>query len=252
MIFLETRTPTSAWIELGKIFFDYPGHPTFEESIDYKLGDRRFVSLNNTIVIREWPKEFTGDGLFKAVGYSSKGYKMDKLRKTYVDEDKFQHLIYNCRNITYSDKFTSMGMNFNMSEFGKGGCLSSFHTIKTKHGWEIFVHGKIMEVPRKIVGDLRLIHSLLLELPIREWPVKVTLQLSAMYYSIVGLRSYIPILGKQNMEMHGLPIDEPRNYQASIIKQIYNLGEELVEEYGQEIIRKGCLKEIDLITGEFK
>ena len=247
MIRIKAQNPTALWIKLGETFFS----PTWRDQIDLKLGDRRFVSIDNRLVITEWPAEWTGKDLFASVGYSSKGTKMKKLRETYVDEEQLTSLRCTLRSWKYSDCFRSIGMNFKMKQRGKGGCLSSFHLVRTKANWEVFVHAKICEVPRKFLGDMLLIKGIVDSLngigderfegePVISYPFKVTFHLSTLYYSIVGLRAYIPFLGKENMDFHDLPIDKPRNYQASIIEAI-NQQKEIVEE-----------NELDYQTGEWK
>ena len=86
MIDLWTTNPTELWIELGKLFYSRER----EKYIDEDRGGRRFVSIKNTLTVASWPKEWTGQALFYLVGYSARGTKMNTLRKTYVDEVRFQ------------------------------------------------------------------------------------------------------------------------------------------------------------------
>jgi len=194
-------------------------------------------------VVQEWPNCWSGRALMDLVGYSPKGYKMDLLRKTYVDEarwDCFKTVVNN------SDKgFNAQGMNFKMSIERKGGCLSSLHLIRHRNKNILFIHGKIAEIPRKFVADLLLINELLQELSL--WPMEVRFMYSTVYFSIVGLRAYLPVLGEDNVQLHGLPIDTPRNYQVGIIEAINNVG----KRFTPKERREGIWNKVNQKTGEW-
>jgi hypothetical protein len=177
------------------------------------------------------------------VGYSPNGYKMELLRKTYVNEDKWKEF----RKVVRSTNkgFSAQGMNFNMSIEKKGGCLSSLHLIRNREKNILVIHGKIAEIPRKFVADLLLVRDLLQELNL--WPIEVRFMYSTIYYSIVGLRAYIPVLGKDHMDFHNLPIDTPRNYQAGIIEAINKVG----ERFTPKERREGIWTKINQETGEW-
>lgn len=240
MIRIVVENPTELWIELGRKFFS----DEYNKIIDIKLGDRRFVSIENSLVITNWPKDWDGQAMFDLVGYSPKGYKMNLLRKTYVKEDLWEDLK---RSVTEDSKgFSSRGMNFNMSLQKKGGCLSSLHLIQSRGRNILFVHGKIAEIPRKFIADLILIRDLLQELSV--WPMEVRFMYSLMYYSIIGLRAYLPVLGTSQMDLHGLPIFQPRNYQAGIIEAINKYQ----ERFTNKERREGVWKNLNLNTGEWK
>lgn len=244
---LYAQTPTHLWLELGRKFFskDHAG------IIDQHLGDRRHVSIGNVMTIKEWPKEWKGDALFELVGYSPKGYKMNVLRETYVNEEKWEEFKCLVKELGTKKGFSSIGMTFNMSLQRKGGCLSSMHLVRNRGTNIIFLHGKIAEVPRKFTGDLLLVRDLLSELQL--WPMEVRFMYSIVYFSIIGLRSYVPVLGLKNVNMNGLPIMDPRNYQASIIEVINQKRKELEERYTKQMVNKeGVWKEIDLMKGTWK
>lgn len=243
MINVFAQNPTDLFIKLGKLFFYAGPNP-----IDIYVGDRRFVSVNNVFRVG-WPKEWTGTGLYKLVGYSDRGSKMDTLRKTYVNEDSLDKLKYRLK--TQHKGFEIIGMQFNMSMEKKGGCLSSLHILRDKKDVLLFIHGKIAEIPRKFVADLLLVRDLINELELGE--PSVIFQYSIIYYSIVSLRAYLPILGKDEMEKHmDFPIDKPRDYQVGTQESLMKVRKELIEKYGREVMNKGMLKHIDYQRGELK
>jgi len=245
MLELSVSNPTELWIALGRVFFG----PCFEEHIEYKLGDRRFVSTSNHFIISQWPENWEGKALFELVGYSPNGYKMDTLRRTYVDEERWM-MFKDVVAKTKRKGFSAQGMNFKMTIERKGGCLSSLHLVRNRGENLLFVHGKIAEIPRKFVADLLLVQNLISELKLGT--VRVHFMYSVVYYSIVSLRAYLPVLGKNSMYLHGLPIFEPRNYQASIIKAIEQKNKELIRKYGKERTEEGLWKKIDGETGNWK
>lgn len=241
MLNLWAPTPTSLWVELGKIFFSKDR----EKSIDYVLGDRRFVSIVNTFTIAQWPKDWTGGALFHLVGYSPEGSKMTILRKTYLDEERFAKFKEKVKD-TKKKGYSAIGMQFNMSFEKKGGCLSSMHLVRNRGENTLFIHGKVAEVPRKFMADLKLVKDILHELDI--WPMKVVFMYSSVFFSIVTLRAYIPVFSDSVLKYtKGIAIIEKRNYHAGIIERLTSIRKELLRKDPE-----GCLKTIEDRTGEWK
>uniref|UniRef100_A0A6M3Y261 Uncharacterized protein n=1 Tax=viral metagenome TaxID=1070528 RepID=A0A6M3Y261_9ZZZZ len=245
MISVIANTPTHLWLGLGEKFFS----KDYEKMIDIKLGDRRFVSIGNTLIVKDWPKEWTGQALFGLVGYSPKGYKMSVLRETYIPDQPwydFLNALDPAENPEVNKKgFSIWGMNCNMKREGKGGCLSSIHLLRNRGRNILFVHGKIAEIPRKFVADLLLVRDILQELSL--WPMEVRFMYSTVYYSIVGLRTFIPVLGEKHVQLHGLPITTPRNYQAGIIEAINKYS----SQFSKKERRNGLWTLMNLTTGEW-
>jgi len=245
MLHINADTPTELWLDLGREFFR-PEWKSPMGSVDIQLGDRRFVSIGNTFIVRSWPKEWMGKALFALVGYSPKGYKMDLLRRTYIPDQPWYDFMNALEDPENTKKgFSIWGMNCNMKREGKGGCLSSIHLLRNRGKNILFVHGKIAEVPRKFVADLILVRDLLHEMEL--WPMEVRFMYSTVYYSIVGLRAYVHVLGRNNVNFHNLPIDTPRNYQAGIIEAINKYQ----ERFTRLERRKGIWSMIDPITGDW-
>lgn len=246
MIDIEANTPTELWAELGLLFFS----KEFENIIDIRLGDRRFVSLTSNFLVKKWSQEWTGKALFSIVGYSPKGYKRHKLWATYINPNALSAL----KSVIQErgdQAFMAAGMNFNMNTVGKGGCLSSLHIIKNKKEWLIVLQGKIAEIPRKFVADMILVAELIKYLDIPKPPL-VKFMYSAVYFSIVGLRAYVPVLGQGHLDFHDLPILGKRNYQVGTQKSIKKYQKFLEQRYGKGIWIKGMFDKIDPVKGELE
>lgn len=251
MINMTVDSPEQLWVALGAAFFQKK-RPEF--IIDYAIASRRFFSFNNTLVVKEWPKGWDNPELFDIVGYSDVGTKMKSLTNTYLNRDKWDEFRgsledYNINTRTSGIK--TFGVNFNLKPQGKGGCLSSFHLIQHDKEIDIIVHLKVAELPRKFLADLRFISYLITNLDLPQESYKVTFMLSSLYFSIIGLRAYIPILGKKTMDMQGLPIDEHRNYQVGVQEGIYAARERFFKRYGPQTMEYGISYE-DLINGRTK
>jgi hypothetical protein len=238
MIILSAEHPEGLWFKMGELFFSKDGL----NYLDYRVADRRFFSFNNTLVVKDWPKGWDNPYLFHIVGYSASGSKMKTLAQTYLNQEtwgEFKAAIEEWGVADRRNGIKTFGVNFNLRPKGKGGCLCSFHLIQSGKEISITVHMKVAEFPRKFVGDLRFISYLITSLDLPHEKYKVTFQLSTLYYSIIGLRSYIPVLGTVNMDMHDLPIDEPRHYQEGVIEAIYKSRKALVKEWGKNILLAG-------------
>lgn len=235
---LTVLKPTSLWIALGKTFFgkEYNTLPITN------LAGRRYIVNPGILTVRYWNSSWTGKALMDLVGYSSKGTKLKKLRETYIDDDKLFELKGVLKE-KRKDPFLSIGMNFNMKVEGKGGCLSSFHIIKDEKDWIVTVHAKIAEIPKKFAADMVIFSELLRYLDLEE--VELRMFYSCMYWSIVGLRAYVSVLGKKNMDYHGLPIEEPRNYQVGTQEGIAKCKKQLVKYYGKKAVLTGIVKFIN-------
>lgn len=238
MINLVVESPEDLWVELGKSFFAKGGMNT----IDFKVSDRRFFSFHNTLQVTSWPKGWDNPYLFKIVGYSDVGSKMKTLAQTYLNTEAWRGLNQALQEWGVKERKTGIktfGMNFNLKPKGKGGCLCSFHLVQHGRKISIVVHLKVAELPRKFMGDLRFISYLIAALDLPQEEYHVAFQLSTVYYSIIGLRSYIPILGLNHMNLHDLPIDDPRHYQEGVIEAIYKARKDLVKEWGKSILQAG-------------
>lgn len=237
MIHLESESPEDLWAGLGRKFFS-----TANRGIDYSIANRRFFSFNNILMVQDWPKGWDNPYLFDIIGYSDVGTKMGILSRSYLIPEawiKFKQALetYDVKNRRVGIK--AFGMPFHMNPEGKGGCLSSFHLLQKDKEIHITIHMKVAELPRKFVADLRFISYLIANLDLPQKTYKVTFMLSNLYYSIIGLRAYIPILGLNKMELHGLPIDEPRNYQVGVQEGIYEARKKLIKEWGKAILQTG-------------
>lgn len=236
--------PTDLIMVLGHRFFSKLDNP-----VNLYLGDRRFVSVVNTLNINRWPEEWTGKALFELVGYSNKGTKMNILRNTYVDEEKLSALK---ERLKTNKGYEILGMPFKMSLERKGGCLNGLHILRSnKQPTTLFIHGKVAEVPRKFMADLLLVRDLIKELELKE--PRVVFQYSTIYFSIVTLRAFIPIIGENNIFIHKeLPIMDYRNYQVGTQESLIKVRKDLCKRFGKEIIKKGIYKYLDYRRGEWK
>lgn len=241
MLNIWASDPTQLWIELGKIFYS----KARDGSIDQNLGNRRFLSIQNTFTVASWPKEWTGGALFHLVGYSPTGSKMNTLRGTYLDEEKFKKFREKIKEVKKKG-YSHVGMQFNMALEKKGGCLSSAHLMQSKEGTILFIHGKVAEIPRKFMADLKLVNDMVHEIDI--WPIKVIFMYSTVFFSIVTLRAYIPVFSEEVLKYtKGIPILEKRNYHAGTIARLGQIKKELGKKYPE-----GCLQKIQGQTGEWK
>lgn len=242
MINIYCNTPTELLLQLGGLFFSKKDNP-----VNVYVGDRRFVSSVNTFNILSWPKEWTGKALFELVGYSDSGTKMTTLRKTYVDEDKLKELK---ERLKTSKGFEILGMPFKMTMERKGGCLNGLHILRSGKDVTLFVHGKIAEIPRKFMADLLLVRDLIKELGLKE--PKVIFQYSLVYFSIVTLRAYVPIMGYKNINHHrDLPIMKYRNYQVGTQESLLRIRKELCKKYSKDIMDTGVFKYLNYRRGEW-
>lgn len=239
MIVLTCKTPTDLWLELGRLFF-HPQKSGF--AIDHCIANRRFISIENLLTVEDWSSQWTGGALFDLVGYSGRGHKMNELRKTYVIENDWQKM-KEFVSLNHKTEFFSIGMNFNMKLNKKGGCLSSFHIIKSRDTWDIMIHGKIAEIPRKFMADLVLVSNLIRELTLPTDHIRVEFMFSAMYFSIISLRAYVKVLGLKKKDFRVLPIMDPRNYQRNAWTAIENYAKKL---------KAPAWKDLNLETGEWK
>ena len=247
MIHLTVKTPTDLWLSLGQLFFERYNHRYFlPKLIDTEIAKRRFISLSNFLVVEGWSTKWTGEALYDVVGYSRKGSKMRDLRKKYVFEDELKKMKEVIRLYLKKSKgkgYFATGMNFNMQVTKKGGCLSSFHVIKLDKSWEIVIHGKVAEIPRKFTADMVMISNIIRELELPTETVKVTYMFSTLYFSIISLRAYVAMLGLKKKDFHGLPITDPRNYQVG--------GWTAIEKYAKTLKRKPAWKDLNLKTGKW-
>lgn len=239
MIRLNCKNPTELWLELGVLFFNAK---RAEWVIDQSIANRRFISIGNWLTVDYWPIGWTGEALFHVVGYSRSGSKLTTLRKTYLNLDKWTEMI-NFVSMNHKTEFFSIGMNFDMKLNKRGGCLSSFHIIKSRTAWDIMIHGKIAEIPRKFMADLVMVGALIRELNLPVKHVRVNFMFSAMYFSIISLRAYVKVLGIKKKEFRGLPIMDPRNYQMNAWTAI--------ESYAKKL-KAPAWRDLNLETGEWK
>jgi len=240
MLEVRVLNPNALWFELGRIFFSnkYYSMPM------QNWAGRRFIVHPAILNVQRWNSEWTGGALMDLVGYSSKGTKMKHLWETYVNKRKLVELKKTLHE-KEEQPFISIGMNFNMNTSGKGGCLSSFHVLKDKDRWVVTIHAKIAEIPKKFAADMVLFSQLLWYLNLEIKEVEVRIFYSSMYWSIVGLRAYIPALGRKNMDYHGLPIEEPRNYQVGTQEAIAECRKRLIKVYGKKRVKRGIGKYIN-------
>jgi len=243
MIFLKAKNPTTLWLNLGDAFFRYRG------IIDCEIAKRRFISKMNILEIEEWSLNWTGKAILDLVGYSKRGSKLKTLRNTYIDEQRFTLLKKIVQNIIKdkSKGYFVTGMNFTMQvvKKGKGGCLSSFHVIRGMDGeWEINIHAKTAEIPRKFAADMVMVANMIRELNLPVKKVKVVFMLTSMYFSIISLRVYVKLLGLKKKDFRGLPIMEPRNYQKNAWQAI--------EEFAKTLGKGPVWKKLNLERGEWK
>jgi hypothetical protein len=235
MINMTVESPEQLWVALGVAFFK-PKGPSIT---DYEIAKRRFFSFNNVLTVNNWPKHWNNPLLFDIVGYSSTGTKMNILRNTYLNRDNWGDLHGALEEFKDMDSIKTFGMNFNLKPQGKGGCLASFHVMKYDGQVDIVVHMKVAEIPRKFVGDLIFIGQLIEELDLPQESYRVTFMLSSLYFSIIGLRAYVPIIGRNSMDYRGLPIEEPRNYQVSVQQMIGKATRKLMDRFDVDIMDKG-------------
>lgn len=240
MLNLEVENPTELFLELGRRFCSE--NKEDGPLIDFRVGGRSF-SLTNTLTIKNWDSKWTGMGLFHMVGYARNGYKMKKVRGSYIDEIKFYQFKNELQILDKKMSYFSIGMPLKMKMRGKGGCLSSIHIVKRLKTWKVYVHAKVMEVPRKFMGDLILIRDLLKELKILDRPTSVVLMLSTMYFSIVSLRAYKELLNLKRERYRGLILErDTRKFQRGSVTRI--------NEFRKSNLT--TLSRLNLTTGEWK
>lgn len=239
MITMTVQSPEQLWVALGAIFFNKKRPTTV---IDYSIASRRFFSFNNVLTVTEWPKYWENPLLYDIVGYSERGSKMNTLRQTYLNEEAWKGFKAALDEYGVKERrvgIKTFGVNFNLKPMGKGGCLSSFHLIQHDQEIDIVVHLKVAELPRKFAADLVFIGQLISELDLIQGEYKVTFMLSTLYFSIIGLRAYVPILGRKFMNYQGLPIEDPRNYQVGVQEGIGKARDRLMTKFGIQILENG-------------
>lgn len=236
MITMTVESPEQLWCALGGIFLSAKRPHGL---IDYGTN-QRFFSLHNVLRVTNWPKYWDNHLMHDIVGYmnDSGGTKMTTIRGTYLNEVSW-HDFKLALDEVKSSKIYHIGVNFNMVPRGKGGCLSSFHICKHDDEIDIVVHMKIAEVPKKFMADLSFISKLITELDLIQGEYRVTFMLSALYWSMVGLRAYIPIFGKDNLETHGLDLEAPIGIQQPTQAKMYRARNRFLKQFGEQIMDKG-------------
>ena len=237
MINLTVDNPTSLWISLGDELLR--GNLEFDDC----SSKTRLISVQNILKVNSWNSDWEGTHLARIVGYEEAGgTKMTSLINAYVDLARLGEL-KEVLEKNAKAKYATLGMNFKMKVKGKGGCLSSFHIIQHGGSYQVFIYGKVAELPKKFTADMRLITWLLKELDLNEVPV--TIILSTMFFSMVTVRSYETFFGKIDKDKARLPIEvhyDFGEYQKPTIRRIRNFKEKLIATYGNDIVERGRIR----------
>lgn len=246
MIHIESETFVNTWGVLGLGFFD----DALGYWIEFKNADRMFYSFDNTFIIHHWdPEEFEGKALYEITGYSSRK-KLENLRRVYLNEDRWKKFLATIQERRHI-KFSCVGMNFEMEPIKKGGCLSSIHWCKVGKEETVYLTSKIVEVPRRLVADALFFNELLKDIG----KVKVVWKSTALYFSILSLRAYIPVFGENQLKgnnLRELPILGHRNYQRSTQENIEKYQRVMEKKYGKFIWKRGLWEKISKVTGNWE
>ncbi len=228
--------PGELWLSLGWRFLK-TDHDNFMDI------PSKYISIDNQFTILNWEvKEWKGKDLLKIVGYTDKGSKMSTLRNKYVNEVEFNHMKKIIKR-NMSKSYFAIGMNLNMETTEVGGCLSSFHIIKNKKEFEVFVYGKVVAFPKKFTADMVLFGNLIRELNLPVKTLRVNFKISSFYFEPIFMRAFIPIYNLDKETIEKFSLNQTPNFRTSWKK---------VEEYAKTITRRPAWENLNTQKGMWK